>query len=168
MLTRMRTHQAGFSLIELLVGIAILGILASVAIPSFRTWILNLEIKNAAESITSGLQKTRAEALKRNTNVEFTVSADGSWTIMITTSAQVLEQHSGSEGSKNVTVATTGGNTATYDSLGRTIAPSFTQVDIDSSVLSAADSNNLRVTVQLGGSVRMCDPNIAAPDPRAC
>lgn len=168
MLTRPRKHQAGFTLIELLVGIAILGILASVAIPNFRTWILNLEIKNAAESITSGLQKTRAEALKRNTNVEFTLSADGSWAITVTASAQVLERHSGSEGSKNVTIATTGGNIATYDSLGRTVAPSFTQVDIGSSILSGADNKNLRVTVQLGGSVRMCDPNIATPDPRAC
>jgi len=44
----------------------------------------------------------------------------------------------------------------------------FTQVDFDSSVLAAAESQELRVTIGFGGNVRMCDPNASAPSPRAC
>ena len=59
-------QQSGFSIIELMVAIVILVITLSIAVPSFSQFILNTQIRSAAESIRNGLQLARAEAIKRN------------------------------------------------------------------------------------------------------
>lgn len=166
------TRPSGFSLVELLVGIAILGILAAVAVPSFQAWTRNAQIRNAAESITNGLQKARAEAVARNTNVAFTLGADSSWTVSVVAPASVIEQRLSTEGSQNVThtVTPVGATTITFSNFGTVTtnadasAP-FTQIDL----AATGGSQNLRVTIGAGGNARMCDPNLAAgSSPRAC
>ena len=59
------------SLIELMVGIAIVALLFALAAPSFGTWIQNSRIRTTAESIQDGLMLTRGEAVRRNTDVRF-------------------------------------------------------------------------------------------------
>jgi type IV fimbrial biogenesis protein FimT len=56
----------GVSLIELLVGIAILAIAIAIGAPSFAEWINNSQIRSTAESVQSGLQFARSEAVRRN------------------------------------------------------------------------------------------------------
>lgn len=172
-----KLRQSGFTLIELMIGIIILGILASIAMPSFQVWLQNSQIRNAAESISNGLQRARAEAVARNTNVEFVLTAlpDSSWKVRVAGGAD-LETRSAAEGSKNVTVAVNPGGTTTvtYNSFGSIQTANldasvpFDQVDVDSAVLAAAESQELRITLGLGGNVRMCDPNAPAGNPRAC
>ena len=175
-------HKArphGFSLIELMIGIAIFSITLTFGVSSYRTWVQNTQIRNAAESIQNGIQRARAEAVKRNTNVAFTLGVGSSWDISVVTGGAVIESRSGGEGSKNVIVNALDkdGNdatTITLSNLGAVVAnvplsESLARVDLDSSVLDPADSRDLRVTIGLGGIVRMCDPNLAAgSSPRAC
>lgn len=67
----------GFSLIEIMVAVAILGIVLAVGLPSFQTWIRNTQIRTMGESIQNGLRLARAEAVRRNQAVEFVlVSVD--------------------------------------------------------------------------------------------
>lgn len=61
----------GFSLIELVVAIAIFGILAAVGAPAFGTWISNMKLRSTAESMQAGLNLARAEAVRRNMQVRF-------------------------------------------------------------------------------------------------
>ncbi|MBU0689649.1 MAG: GspH/FimT family pseudopilin [Gammaproteobacteria bacterium] len=158
-------------MVELMVGIAVLAILAAVAVPSFQTWLLNSQVRNAAESISNGLQRARAEAVGRNTDIEFELSADSSWTVRVLGGADI-ETRSNSEGSKSVNVSfTPAGNTiVTFNGFGgiKTGTAPFTQVDVDSSVLPTSESQNLRITIGVGGNVRMCDPNATAGSSRAC
>jgi len=172
-----KAKPLGFSMIELLIGVVIMAILLGLAMPSFQTWLQNTQIRNAAEAIQNGLQRARAEAVGRNTNVEFVLGAGSSWVVRVTGGADI-ESRSGSEGSKDVTVAITpaGATTVTFNNFGgvaaTNAAPSpatpFTRVDLDSPKLAAADSQELRVTIGLGGNVRMCDPNAPVSSPRAC
>lgn len=69
-----RLGQRGVSLIELLIGLAIIGILVVLALPSYKIWILNAKIRNAAEGTLNGLQLARAEAVRRNTSVGFVIT----------------------------------------------------------------------------------------------
>ncbi|MDE2401590.1 MAG: GspH/FimT family pseudopilin [Burkholderiales bacterium] len=64
-------HQHGFSIIEIAVTLAMLGVLMATAMPSFGIWMANARIRSTAEGIHSGLQKARSEAVRRNTSVQF-------------------------------------------------------------------------------------------------
>jgi type IV fimbrial biogenesis protein FimT len=71
------------SLIELMVGIAIVAVLFAMASPSFSVWIKNSQIRTSAEAIQNGLMLARSEAVRRNTTVRFqlTSTLDGSCTL---------------------------------------------------------------------------------------
>jgi len=61
----------GFTLIELMIGLVLLGVIVMLAMPSFTAMLHNMRLRNSAESILSGLQTARAQALQRNGRVEF-------------------------------------------------------------------------------------------------
>ena len=66
-----RPHQRGFSMVEVAVTLAVLGILMASAMPSLGSWMANARIRNTAESMQEGLQKARTEAVRRNQSVTF-------------------------------------------------------------------------------------------------
>jgi type IV fimbrial biogenesis protein FimT len=70
--------QAGFSMAELLIVIAILGILATLAVPSYREFVAGQRIRTASFDLMAALTLTRSEAIKRNASVTL-VPVGGAW-----------------------------------------------------------------------------------------
>lgn len=77
-----RRTVLGFSLIELMVTISILSLLMMAVAPAAAQWIRSLRMRNAAELALLGLQKTRAEAIKRNQPVRFWLMSSGSTALL--------------------------------------------------------------------------------------
>jgi type IV fimbrial biogenesis protein FimT len=184
----------GFSLVEVMIAVSILGILVMLALPNYNIWIANARVRTATTSILNGLQIARTEAVRRNLPVFFqlTSASDLSdWTVGCVTvltappigCPAVIQSYASVEGTQNATVSIT--DTAgivdtttivTFNSFGRPVSPDPTgplpiaQVDVTSAVLTAPDARPLRVTVSSGGQVRMCDPALPAPptNPSGC
>ncbi|MBA3695735.1 MAG: GspH/FimT family pseudopilin [Methylotenera sp.] len=179
----------GMSLIELLLGIALMGILTTFAVPSYKAWVQNSKIRNSASSIQNGLQLARAEAIKRNQRVQLELrGVNSAWTVCVSPSpagncpnpddsSTIQSRATGDGGSSSITVNTTLAGPYVFDGLGTLRSPSPAAntliritVDINPSVLPAADSRDLQIIMGAGGNSRLCDPNLSSSgtDPRRC
>jgi type IV fimbrial biogenesis protein FimT len=64
-----RQRIFGFTLLEIMIVIAIIGIISAMAVPSYQDMIERNRLKQAAEGLKSDVQFARTEAIKRSQNV---------------------------------------------------------------------------------------------------
>jgi type IV fimbrial biogenesis protein FimT len=187
-----RRAAAGFTLIEMLIAVVLLGMLAIAAGPSFHTFMVNTRIRNVAESLQNGLRLAQVEATKRNAQVDFvltttsqftsnptngapTASASGTAWVVREPASTFIAGKVTAEGSESVSVtATVPAGCAAFDGninfngLGRTSLPCSLTLAVNDSSSSDSSKRPLSVLVSPGGKIRMCNPLFAAGDPQAC
>lgn len=178
----------GFTLIELVVTVALLGILLALAAPGFGTWINNTRVRTVSDAVQNGVRQAQAEAVRRNRTAVFyltnaqpsltaTAVANGSnWgirTVSLFTgdTAEFVNGGSLSDVAGGVTI--TGPIALCFNASGQqvTIAgQSCTAGATNYNVARAGADRPLRVTVSIGGRVRMCDPakTLSATNPDGC
>ena len=188
--------QDGFTLVEIMISLTVLGILIALGAPGFIEWMQSQRVRATAESITNGLQVARGEAIRRNLPVVLGLEPPGTaWTVCEATIApcdsttpagNFIQNKAAAEASGAAGVTTTSNQPptasilVTFSPLGAVLAtnadgtPALAKVDVSypPNVCSADGGTMrcLRVVVSPAGSVRMCDPTpgIVQPDPRAC
>ncbi|MBK6757079.1 MAG: prepilin-type N-terminal cleavage/methylation domain-containing protein [Moraxellaceae bacterium] len=64
-------NQQGFTLIELMVTIAVAAVVMAIAVPSMQLMQANARMASAANDLASDLKKTRSDAISYRTNYTF-------------------------------------------------------------------------------------------------
>ncbi len=173
------TRQRGFTIIELMVTGVVLAILLTIGLPSFNQFIVRNQVRASAEALQNGVQLARAEAVRLNAKVRFTLGAgtSSSWGVNVDSGGALVQESraSGEGGSASVTTTRTPANATqiTFNGLGRVVAntdASATLTAVDVSVSGAPPNSTLRIQVSSpGGQVRICDPSVTGTtDTRRC
>ncbi|AVQ83018.1 MULTISPECIES: pilus assembly FimT family protein [unclassified Variovorax] len=184
-----RRHPArhkGFTLVEMIVVVAIMALLAALATPSMLGWVRNNKIRTVSDALQNGLRQAQTEATRRSrqvvfsltdgspTNTSYTAKANGSnWAISTVvpadSDATAAFVEAGILRDVGSNVAISGPISICFSSIGRLVAndtpgptsakctAAAVQYDIAMSDSKTGD-RPLRVLVALGGQVRMCDP----------
>lgn len=69
--------ERGFTLVEMVMTMAMLAILVGIAVPSFRSMMLNNRAASTANALVQVITNARSEAVKRQAMVALCKSADG-------------------------------------------------------------------------------------------
>lgn len=94
----MNRKPRGFTLIELMVVVALAAILAALAAPSFKSFVSGQRVKTAASDFAMAAIFARSEAIKRNADVTITPVTSGAtgwkdgWTVAVGTTQLSQQQ----------------------------------------------------------------------------
>ena len=173
--------MAGFGLIELLITIALMGILTTLAVSNFGAWIKNTKMRKVAESLQNGIRLAQTEAIKLNQSTTFSLTGN-TWNIQAmqrgdtakadTTIGTSGVLHVGAIADANTVSIDPASSTLRFNSMGRLVSPSTNvSYTISSATGSSADGyRRMQVSVSIAGRVRMCDPDktLSANNPDGC
>jgi prepilin-type N-terminal cleavage/methylation domain-containing protein len=179
--------QRGFTLIELLIAVAILTLLMLLALPMYGDMIANTEVRNATESVLTGLRAAQSQAIHFNSPARFVLAADG-WQVQVTnpdtndydttacstgyTAQTCARTYNFNEGANRATVSATG--TVTFNGYGQIIKNADGTdplPSVDVTTTSISNPRNLRVLIGgtgVAAGMKMCDPSYASTDPVGC
>lgn len=172
----MRTR--GFTLVELMIGLALLALLLLMAMPTMIEYRGNSRIRNITDSIAQGLRQAQVEALKRNRDIQFILVPGTGW--------QLLDPHPDVGGNVETEPFADGGfTTATalppgatmvvysglgvYRALGTPDAPPapgpIQRINVTAPTMT--NPHNLQIVIDptMGVGVRVCDPQFLSTDP---
>lgn len=182
------SRMSGFTLIELMVTLALVAILLRIGVPSFVSFQRNSELTSAANGLLASINTARTEAMKRNLRAAV-VPTDGSswaggWTVYVD-----VDGTDGFNASNDLVIATqsalasyfsvSGNNTASGSSpyimfngsgypVTNSAAPTSLSVAISRNDLAddALREQTRRVILSKTGRVRVCKP--ASASDNAC
>jgi len=159
-------RQGGFTAIELMVTLAVVAILATLAAPAFQNLIAAQRIKSVASALNESLWVARSEALKRNDNVSFSFTNSGDGTVVgdwkVTQSSDgsgtAILQQAGSP-AVMATTSSHGNLLFTFNSSGRLSAPTAA-----SWIELSGASGNVKRWVCISASGRAVTQSTECPD----
>ena len=72
-----RSGGAGFTVVELMIALAVLAVLVALAVPNFNDATLTARLNGFANSLVASAQVARSEAIKQNATITLCTSTDG-------------------------------------------------------------------------------------------
>ena len=157
------SRQAGFTLVEIIVAVAIVGVGTAMAIPAFQRTIANYEVKQTASEITHHLAMVRTKAMTSNQTLNTAITlVNGVVTILTTNNLGAALPFSNNQGIAAPRVAPfifnlgaiPSGGVISFSSSGlRTSAPGAAGQTIQiGGIAGGAQTDQYLITVAPGGT----------------
>lgn len=149
-------YEQGFTLIELMITLAVLAIVISLAIPSFVTFINNNRTTSATNDLIASFNLARTEAIKRNGTLLIQSKNGTDWSdghqIRVSSTSEILRDINAAHSS--VTMDSDNAvSVISYTPSGGVTAASTTTVTIDNSNCESGVSRKIRLLrLNLSGS----------------
>lgn len=160
----------GFSLIEMLIAIAVVAIILTIGMPSFKAMFDGNKLKGGSDALYFMLNLAKTESIKRNANIYLAVQSGENWCVGITENqasncdCNIKGMTNGCDitsvsslSFKNLTlnsVIPTSASPATFDS----VRGAFTPAD-KLFTLQSDSGTSVQLRINMLGSVRMCGVN---------
>ncbi|WP_340121142.1 GspH/FimT family pseudopilin [Methylobacter svalbardensis] len=160
-----RQKHAGFTLLEVMIVVAIIGILAAMAAPSFSEQMKQQRMEGAAEGLVAALQNTKAEAIKSNASmgIFFTPITTGTdlstWCYGMATAAATCDCTVAGDCASGSVVQSSDFNGITVNfntSASRNFSPLRGTGTSGTVTFSAGNNKTLGVTTTTLGRIRIC------------
>jgi type IV fimbrial biogenesis protein FimT len=141
-----RTPVVGFTLLEMLIAMAVMAIMITYAVPSMSTFYANQRLIGAAEQVYGHLQQARSEAVARNvtTYANFAVDGTDSWEYGVSSANSLCDLTVTSPTTANACVISVDDGDGTLDpgdgsvDTGDLVLMRFTDVDYDGVTMNIA------------------------------
>ncbi|MES2832163.1 MAG: GspH/FimT family pseudopilin [Pseudomonadota bacterium] len=175
----------GFTVIELLITVAVLATLSALGIPTMNNAINNAKVRSTAEALQNGLRTAQAEAIRRSRQTAFVLtndtpaegaapSDDGTyWYVQVLPAVPgevVIDPYvqGGQFGARTAGTTIRGPAVICFNSIGRAVANNATGLPGAASCAAPASrttfdvtktgaDRTLRLQVSAAGKIRMCD-----------
>lgn len=171
----------GFTLIELMIVVALVAIVLALAAPSFTTTLAKKRMEGVASELGTDMQYARSEAVQRNAPIRVIVGS-GCYTIhtvgttdatgcaALGTGAVALKSVTLPAGTASLAFTSNNGKAFIEFDPVRGMAADATGADSSGhvTVSSSAGSWQLRADVTAMGRVKSCSPNNSIPGMPAC
>jgi type IV fimbrial biogenesis protein FimT len=76
-----RTLSVGFTIIELMIVMVVVGVMVTIAAPSLRDLMVRIRLKTAASDLHQSLMYARSEAISRNAVVQVVPNSAANWAL---------------------------------------------------------------------------------------
>lgn len=186
MLNVNRSRHAGFSLVELMVTVAVFALLMLAAVPSFQGWIAGAKVRSVAESLQNSLRMSQTEAVRRSRQTSFVLTNEEpaleaapagngrNWyaRVLPRTASEAASEADyivGETFARQSSVTVTGPALLCFNSMGRLVsngatglgedcvAPASAVEPVVYTISAPGADRELRVQAYLGGKIRLCD-----------
>jgi type IV fimbrial biogenesis protein FimT len=150
-------NMRGASLIEMMIVVAIIGILASLSTPMVSTYLQNAKLRSTADELKEALELSRSEAIKRNDTIKFTALSAGGWVVEAYSNDTLTTLQSKANAAGAQTVVSTDNNVIRFDGSGR---PDLAAI-IKLAPVSGACTTVTCLNIELNryGKIKVCNPD---------
>lgn len=172
----------GFSIVELMIALAVAAILVALAVPSFRGVIMNSNVTELNNELTYALNLARSEAVRRGTVVEvksagggaswnsgWSVIADTGYTTNFSGALTTISQQGAVPSTYTVCASSSGGSAGAVIFTATGTQPTGTSsFDINVNRPDANKSLSRHLSVGASGAVKSQSDTTGSPAPSNC